>query len=229
VPSGHDFVLGDHRNNSLDSRDASVGVVGDDDMIWSVRSRLLVENRATALARSSNDCVRDDAEARLLRHRVSIPSLLAAAFTLFALSQSFQWPRSSIASGSMDPTLEIGNAIAARFWSRPRAARGDLVVFRDRDRSIDYVKRIIGLPDDHMQLWDGTIVINGTAVPMEPEETMPEVIVPRSYYYVLGDNRDNSLDSRYGGLGFVKRDDLVGRPRLVLLSHSPRRIFPSHD
>jgi signal peptidase I len=65
--------------------------------------------------------------------------------------------------------------------------------------------------------------------PMEPEETMPEVIVPRSYYYVLGDNRDNSLDSRYGRLGFVKRDDLVGRPRLVLLSHSPRRIFSSHD
>jgi signal peptidase I len=125
------------------------------------------------------------------------------------------------------------------------------------------VKRIIGLPDDHMQLWDGTIVINGTAVerqtlrsavvdkatfnfheevmpdghrcrvklrwPMEPEETMPEVIVPRSYYYVLGDNRDNSLDSRYSGFGFVKRDDLVGRPRLVLLSHSPRRIISSHD
>jgi signal peptidase I len=65
--------------------------------------------------------------------------------------------------------------------------------------------------------------------PMEPKETMPEVIVPRSYYYVLGDNRDNSLDSRNSRLGFVKRDDLVGRPQLVLLSHSPRRIFSSYD
>jgi hypothetical protein len=121
VPSRHDFVLGGRRNNSLDSRDASVGVVGDDDMIWSVRSRLLVENRATALARSSNDCVRDDAEAQLLRHRVSIPSVLAAAFTLFALYQSFQWPRYSIASGSMDPTLEIGDAIAAHAFGRDHA------------------------------------------------------------------------------------------------------------
>jgi signal peptidase I len=117
------------------------------------------------------------------------------------------------------------------------------------------VKRIIGLPDDHMQLWDGTIVINGTAVerqtlrsavvetatfnfheeampdghryrvklrsPMEPEETMPEVIVPRSYYYVLGDNRDNSFDSRYSGLGFVKRDDLVGRRGLSFCRTRP--------
>jgi signal peptidase I len=193
-----------------------------------------------------------------------------------AIGQPFIVP-----SGSMEPTLMIGDEIAAtkyaygygrhslpfgivpingRVFERP-AERGDIVVFAlPRDPSETYVKRVIGLPGDRVQMIRGSLFINGTEVPRRligpldlandhrpavkyietlpngrtheiitlgggPLDDTPVFTVPSGNYFVMGDNRDNSLDSRVapeeGGVGFVPAENLIGRVDRVLLSISP--------
>jgi len=139
--------------------------------------------------------------------------------------------------------------------------RGDVVVFKlPRDGHTDYIKRVVGLPGDRVQLKKGILYLNGLAVSRRPlpsiitdsgygfartverfEETLPNgrryvtydygtdgdldntgvYFVPKGRYFMLGDNRDNSLDSRVPkaiGVGFVPYENLVGRAEFILLS-----------
>lgn len=141
------------------------------------------------------------------------------------------------------------------FAAQPR--RGDLVVFRSpRDATLDYVKRVVGLPGDRIQMKGGVLYINATAVRRERmsdfeyasdrqlmlakrwRETLPngvsyetldqeiadtpEFLVPPESYFVLGDNRDNSLDSRFPReLGYVPSENLIGRVALIFFSVGP--------
>ena len=186
-----------------------------------------------------------------------------------------------IPSGSMEPTLMIGDEIAAakyaygygrystpfgeipirgRLFDRP-AERGDIVVFAlPRDPKQVFVKRVIGLPGEQVQMKGGLLFINGTEVPRRligslklpgssvpavkyvetlpngrrhdiitlggsPLDDTPVFRVPTDSYFVMGDNRDNSLDSRVapeeGGVGFVPAENLIGRVDKVLLSIGP--------
>jgi signal peptidase I len=196
-----------------------------------------------------------------------------------AVAQPFYVP-----SGSMEPTLQIGDAlIASKFaygYSRyslpvplgPHAPsrlmgrlprRGDVVVFRlPRDPGITYVKRVVGLPGDHVQMRQGRLVLNGMAVPLAPagsgvvenedgsaskvarfEETLPGGVshlifkmhwtgmlddtpvftVPAGHLFMMGDNRDDSLDSRVsaeaGGVGFVPVENLVAQADVTIGSY----------
>lgn len=187
----------------------------------------------------------------------------------------------SVPSGSMLPTLLVGDElIGAKYaygfgkYSLPLGQlpdfsgrllgrspeRGDVVVFRlPRDPSTTYVKRVIGLPGDHIRLNGGRLYINGVLVPRRATggygshtvyvETLsdaqgrtreheilelsdydrydntPDYLVPPRHYFMLGDNRDDSLDSRVaadrGGVGFVPEENLVARADRLLLSHDP--------
>ncbi len=193
-----------------------------------------------------------------------------------ALAEPFYVP-----SGSMEPTLMIGDALLATKYpygyssasmplnvelpstSRILGAlpeRGDVVVFRwPGDRSQVWVKRVVGLPGDRIQMRQGQLFINGAAAALNPDgvgqaenddgsgapasryiETLPgnrahpiyklrtygfldntpEVTVPPARLFVLGDNRDNSADSRVsvadGGVGLLPTENLVGRVEAVL-------------
>jgi signal peptidase I len=133
------------------------------------------------------------------------------------------------------------------------------VVFRyPADPAQHFVKRVVGLPGDHIRLWHSVVYINGHALqepyvvfkehfPDEFRDNFPrgnsvnenitvdwatrlrtqvqngELIVPRGQYFVLGDNRDQSLDSRYWG--FVPRENIIGRPMVIYFSI----IEPSDD
>jgi signal peptidase I len=188
-----------------------------------------------------------------------------------ALAEPFYVP-----SASMEPTLLIGDALLASKYpygystasmpihvSFPETSRvfgelpkrGDVVVFRwPGDRSQVWVKRVIGLPGDRIQMRDGQVWINGQPAPLKADgigeaeddngsdepahryvETLPggvshtifkihdngrldntaEVTVPQGHLFVMGDNRDNSADSRVpvreGGVGLLSTDNLVGR------------------
>jgi signal peptidase I len=188
-----------------------------------------------------------------------------------ALAEPFYVP-----SASMEPTLLIGDALLASKFpygysaaslpihvSLPETGRvlaatpkrGDVVVFRwPGDRSQVWVKRVIGLPGDRIQVQSGVVSINGVATQVKPDgigaaeddnggseparryvETLPdgvshpifklydngrldntaEVTVPPDHLFVMGDNRDNSADSRVpvraGGVGLLPMDNLVGR------------------
>ncbi|TIW81923.1 MAG: signal peptidase I, partial [Mesorhizobium sp.] len=135
--------------------------------------------------------------------------------------------------------------------------RGDVVVFKfPPDPSVDYIKRVIGLPGDKIQMKDGQVFINGVGVPRvktgqidNPDitekdypidvyrETLPDGVsydtldlspnsigdntrefdVPPGHYFMMGDNRDNSADSRFT-VGYVPAENLVGRANLVFFS-----------
>lgn len=210
--------------------------------------------------------------------RVIIYALIIAGIVRVFFFQPFNIP-----SGSMKSTLLIGDYLfvsklsygysrysfpfgLTSFDGRVIASdpkRGDVAVFKlPADNSTDYIKRVIGLPGDTVQMIDGVLHINGKAVPRERvddfverdsvgsvhrikryRETLPNGVsymtldmidnhagdntavfkVPAGSYFMMGDNRDNSTDSRYpgGGVGFVPLENFIGRADLIFFSARP--------
>jgi signal peptidase I len=126
---------------------------------------------------------------------------------------------------SMEPTLHnqefiVVNKTAYLFQS---PARGDIVVFRyPRDLDIDYIKRIIAIPGDIVSIIGHTVVVNGNilhepylnkSLGESPYPPMLKRIVAPNNYFVLGDNRDESSDSRYWG--YLPREDIIGKALLI--------------
>ncbi len=123
-----------------------------------------------------------------------------------------------IPSGSMIPTLEVGDRVLVlKFWyAMPKVEpkRGQIAVFKyPVDPRRDFVKRIIGLPGDNVEIRNGTVYVNGKEV-FEPyvknKDTfdMPSQTVPEKSYLCLGDNRPNSQDGRFWG--YVPRNFFRG-------------------
>ena len=200
----------------------------------------------------------------------------AIAIALFV--RTFAYEPFNIPSGSMKPTLLVGDYLFVSkfaygysrfslplglplfsgriFGSLPE--RGDVAVFKlPSDNSTDYIKRIVGLPGDRIQVINGVLHINGEAVRLEAlapfvddmdgreveipmyAETLPgsdeshQILdltergrldntgifeVPAGHVFAMGDNRDNSLDSRTSNVGFVPIENLIGRADLLMFS-----------
>ncbi|NJK37348.1 MAG: signal peptidase I [Oscillatoriales cyanobacterium RM2_1_1] len=126
-----------------------------------------------------------------------------------------------IPSGSMEPTLEINDRLIIdklgyRFH---QPHRGDVVVFSPPDQlkaqyKDAFIKRIIGLPGDMVEVKDGRVYVNGEVLPEDyiaevPNEDWGPEVVPADSYVVMGDNRNNSYDSRKWG--YVPRENIIGR------------------
>jgi signal peptidase I len=132
--------------------------------------------------------------------------------------------RIRVESISMQPTLYPGdyvivNKLAYRFNHRPD--RGDVIVFRypPDPEAIPYIKRIIGLPGDQILITDGKVYVNGQLV-VEPYLVVStnrggDWTVPDGQLFVMGDNRNNSSDSR--SWGFVPLENIIGRAELIYL------------
>ena len=127
-----------------------------------------------------------------------------------------------IPSGSMLPTLQINDRLIvdklSYHFQTPH--RGDIVVFSPTDTLKQqnfkdaFIKRVIGLPGDKVEVKSGRVYINGNPLPENYIEDSPDyqygpVTVPADSYLVLGDNRNNSYDSHYWG--FVPRDRIIGK------------------
>ena len=184
-----------------------------------------------------------------------LPTLLVGDY-LFVSKFAYGYSRHSLPFG-------IGNALPA--MGRMPAGmpkRGDVVVFKlPRDNSTDYIKRIIGLPGDTIQMKGGVLFLNGKEVPRrrvddfrysarvqyveriaQYVETLPDgrtystldlmprsdtddtgvFTVPAGHVFAMGDNRDNSLDSRVaperGGVGYIPVENIVGRAEVLFVS-----------
>jgi signal peptidase I len=168
---------------------------------------------------------------------------ILVCFVFFVFVRAFVFQQSEIPSGSMEPTVLIGDYVLVnRFryapvsfpWERrllPIAGveRGDVVVFKHPpEPEQDFIKRVIGLPGETVQLVDGRLYVEGRRVEepyLPPEEreghAWGPVRIPEETYFVLGDHRSASADSRVWG--FVPRGHVKGRAFVVLFStQAPR-------
>ena len=186
-------------------------------------------------------------------------NILILLFGTTTLVQAFIVP-----TPSMDTTVMVGDHLLvdklsyappgsfARYllpYTEPK--RGDIIVFRyPMDISQNYVKRVMGVPGDHIKVVDKVVYLNGKPLnepyaqhifpnlepyrdnfPSEPRGPVydrarqmlaenvqnGELVVPPESYFAMGDNRDNSLDSRYWG--FVPRENIIGKPLLIFWSY----------
>jgi len=241
--------------------------------------------------------------------RGGLPRLVLEVLLIAWVIRSLVFAPFSIPSGSMLPTLFIGDYVAvakwpygfSRFsfpWGFPSfegrivsnlPARGDVVVFRAPGTDEDFVKRVIGLPGDRVEVQGGMLVLNGSPIPREQagtfampvsanspcrvvagatpmvsrsddggtaclypvfRETLPDgrtyqvidqvdnpradtlapAVVPEGHLFLMGDNRDDSLDSRFspqeGGIGFVPVENLIGRATLIFWSTDGTAEYP---
>jgi signal peptidase I len=226
--------------------------------------------KATKFKRSGATGVR----AQLLETlKTIIYAALVAAVIRTLLFEPFNIP-----SGSMIPTLQVGDFLFVAkysygyshfslpfspplfsgriFFHMPH--RGDVAVFRyPRDTTEDYIKRIVGLPGDHIQMREGVLYVNGVEAVRTPigpyiaddngrkmeterfSEALPdgpthdilkatdegwvnntqEYVVPDGTFFAMGDNRDDSADSRFSdGVGYVPMENLIGKAEFIFFS-----------
>jgi len=214
---------------------------------------------------------------------VEIFKTIAFALLIAMVLRIFLFQPFTIPSASMEPNLYEGDYIVVSKWSYGYSKhsipfspplfdgrvmgsapkRGDIVVFKlPRDDKTDFIKRVIGLPGDRIQMISNKLYINGQPVEdvvvserelndifgmhpvAEVRETLPEgksfmtqdfgpgndlddtgvYEVPVGHYFMMGDNRDNSIDSRVeqsSGVGMVPAENLVGKAQIILFSWKP--------
>lgn len=187
-------------------------------------------------------------------------TILMLLFGTTTLLQAFVVP-----TGSMENTVLIGDhmfvdklaysppgAVSKYILPYTEVKRGDVIVFRwPVDLRQNYIKRVVGLPGDHVKLVDKKLFLNGKPVEepyvvhlptfspyrdnfptldADPNQSPQgremmlsnvkdgELIVPPGNYFAMGDNRDNSLDSRYWG--FVPRENIIGKPAIIFWSYA---------
>lgn len=157
---------------------------------------------------------------RIFREILSWVIVFAVAIVLALLINRFIIFKVEVPSGSMENTIMTGDKVftlrLSYLFSDPK--RGDIVVFPYPDNEeVDYIKRIIGLPGDKIEIRNGILYINDERYeedyllePMDKEDFGP-VVVPENSYFMMGDNRNSSMDSRYWLNMFVKRDKIKGK------------------
>ncbi len=154
----------------------------------------------------------------------SIASILfMVAALLFAFSGRALASGAHVEGSSMEPTLHDGQYVMLdkTTYSILHGPRdGDIIVFRPPIPSEhDFVKRVIGTPGDTIEIRDGQLLLNGQPVNEDylhgivMHGDYPRTVVPADDYFVMGDNRNNSSDSRTWG--FVPRDNIVGKVMFV--------------
>jgi signal peptidase I len=126
----------------------------------------------------------------------------------------------TIASGDMQPALQIGDFLLVDRFAQFHPALGELVAFRyPHDPSQILVRRLIGLPGDHIRLANGILYRNGVELPEPTPGKDADLTVPPNKYFVLGDNRAQARDSRTWGL--IDRSDVIGQPKYIYDSLAP--------
>lgn len=146
-------------------------------------------------------------------------ALVVAAFLLALACSSFFFQFARIYGPSMEPLLYHNNWVISspKAYRNQDPSRGDVILFQRRSLTQGLiVKRVIGLPGETIEILDGRILVNGEPLQaeyggVEETEDMPAVVVDSDSFFVLGDNRDHSIDSRSWEEPFVRKKELRGK------------------
>lgn len=172
---------------------------------------------------SKNDSKKEPlTKEKVIREAASWAIIIGIALILATLINSFLIIKAEVISGSMLDTLQIddvylGNRLSYVFGD---PERGEIVFFKNPDKEEEtFVKRIIGLPGEKVEVIDGKVYINDSDKPLdEPylkekpdKEHFGPVIVPEDGYFMMGDNRNHSSDSRAWKTFYVTRDQLLAK------------------
>jgi len=198
------------------------------------------DNDAETMSDSSVSASEPQSKLREYTEAIVI-AILLALFIRTYIVQAYKIP-----SGSMLETLQIGDHLLvnkflygikipftdARVLAVRDPERGDIIVFKyPEDESKDFIKRVIGLPGDTISVVDKVVHINGDPYQIEaeqhvdpltypaelqPRDNLGPVTVPPGSYFVMGDNRDRSLDSRFWG--FVSAEKIRGKAVIIYWS-----------
>lgn len=145
-----------------------------------------------------------------------------AVFLAFVLVFSIGM-RTSVIGDSMEPALHNGQEILMNriLYRISKPSRGDVIVFlpNGSQNSHLYVKRVVGLPGEKVQIREGNVYIDGVLLEegelfdkiIDPGIAQNEILLESDEYFVLGDNRNSSEDSRSGNIGVVKKDTIIGK------------------
>ena len=147
-----------------------------------------------------------------------IAVIVIAVLLSFAL-HTFVIVNATVPTSSMENTIMAGDRVIGSrlYYLRHEPARGDIVMFDyPDDPNILYIKRVIGLPGDHVEITGGTVYINGEPLDepylsVETEGEWGPYDVPEGCYFMMGDNRNDSADSRYWQNTYLTRDGIVGK------------------
>ena len=154
-----------------------------------------------------------------LREMVSWALVIAVSVGAALFLNRFVIVNARVTSGSMENTIMTGDRVLGlrfSYWfSDPQ--RGDIVIFRyPDDETQNYIKRVIGIPGDVIEIVDGRVYVNGQVLSEpylreEPYGSFGPYQVPEGHYFMLGDNRNNSKDSRVWNNKFVAKDKILGK------------------
>lgn len=155
----------------------------------------------------------------LKREIISWILVVVTAFLLAFVTTHYVIIKAEVPSGSMENTIMTGDRIVgnrlAYLLTEPK--RGDIVIFKfPDDETQNYVKRVIGLPGETVQVTDGVVYINGE--PLEEDYLKEEMygnteefVVPEGSYFMMGDNRNSSYDSRKWENSYVEEEKILGK------------------
>jgi signal peptidase I, bacterial type len=157
----------------------------------------------------------------MLKELISWVSLMIVAAAISILINSFIMANSLIPTGSMENTIMTNDRVMgfrlAYLFNKPK--RGDIVIFPfPDDENTLYVKRIIGLPGETIHIIDGKVYINNAITPIDEPYLKEDMrgrfgpfVVPDEHYFMMGDNRNSSLDSRFWNNTYVHEDKLIAK------------------